>query len=338
MNKAIDRIIKRFFGSQKTPGMIVTAVKDSRIIYEGTMGETCLKTGIPVDPQTAFHMASVTKLFVGTAVVQLWEKGLLALDQPVVGYLPRFRLKDPRHTKITSAHILSHTSGMPDFDSDPWSEPSYDDHALARFVTTFVAGKHLTGDPGQAYQYCNTLYEVLGDLVAVVSGQLFEDYVQDHILLPLGMNHSTLYKTRIPARRLAMPHVVDGDQVSESPVFPYNRMHAPSSTMYSTVGDMGRWLLANLNRGCLDGVRILKSDSFDRLWQPVNEKIPTIGLSWHRRRFKETPCVYHGGSDVGFRSYLALLPQRNAGVFAAANAIPCAVEDLVEELLEVLAT
>jgi len=121
--------------------------------------------------------------------------------------------------------------------------------------------------------------------------------VQEHILSPLGMKDSTLLKKEANPSLLTTPHVLDDElepKVSEA--FPYNRMHSPSSTLISNVHDMSRWAMANLNRGELDGKRILKESSYDIMWRPSSEKFPQIGMSCQDTRGDPRP-----GEEVGSR-------------------------------------
>ena len=170
---------------------------------------------------------------------------------------------------------------------------------------------------------------MLGDVIAKVSGMSFESYVQRNILAPLGMKHSTLLVREANPKRLVAAHIRDKDgRVVVSPVFPYNRPHAPSSTLYSSIDDMNRWALANLNRGELDGKRILKRSTYDVMWKPsadvgqISPLVPSdmkIGLSWFLREEKGHRFVSHGGGDVGFHSFLLLAPDDSISVVAMSN-------------------
>src|SRR5262245_48327091 len=109
--------------SHRVPGMAVGVVEDDQLVYARCFGTTNLDTGQPVKPQTLFHMASVTKTFVGTAIMQFVEAGELDLDAPITTYLPYFRLDDARIDGVTTRRMLAHTSGMPDTDDYGWDKP-----------------------------------------------------------------------------------------------------------------------------------------------------------------------------------------------------------------------
>jgi CubicO group peptidase (beta-lactamase class C family) len=192
------------------------------------------------------------------------------LDAPVVKYLPYFRLADDRYTQITVRQMVTHTSGMPDVEDYEWDKPQYDDGALERYVRSLTNQKLLFA-PGERAQYSNMAFEVLGDVVAKASGESFDDYVQRHILAPLQMTDSTLLMKRANPTLLTWGHELD-DQGAPSPsrVFPYNRMHSPSSNLHSNVLDMARWAIANLNGGELEGRRILQASTRDLMWRPAH--------------------------------------------------------------------
>jgi len=221
-------------------------------------------------------MASVTKTFVATAVVQLWEQGKVDLDARVTKYVPYFRIDGPRYRLIKVRQMLTHSSGMPDVEDYEWDKPQYDDAALENYVRSLADRKlKLLFDPGAGMSYSNMAYEVLGDLVAKVSGISFEDYVHANILRPLGMNSSTLLLRQADPALLASgytrPRDADYSSLHSVKAYPYNRIHSPSSDLMSSIADMVRWAQTNLNHGELDGKRILKASTYDVMWKPAVE-------------------------------------------------------------------
>ena len=186
-------------------GLASGIVKSGELVYTQGFGVRSLETREPVTPRSLFHMASVSKPFVATAIVQLVEQGKLALDAPVATYLPYFRLKDPRSKEITVRQMLSHTSGMPDASDYHWYAPEDDEEALERYVRS-LAGEELIAAPGEKYAYSNIAFEVLGDVIAKVAGQPFEAYVKAHILDPLEMHDSTFLRREVSPDLATTPH------------------------------------------------------------------------------------------------------------------------------------
>jgi CubicO group peptidase (beta-lactamase class C family) len=319
----LEPILEKFVREEKIPGLAVGIVEGDKLVYARGFG--VMKLGgpaRPVTPETLFHMASITKPFVATAVMQLVGQGKVELDARVTRYLPYFRLKDTRYESITVRQMLTHTSGMPDVTDYRWDKPEYDDGSLERYVRG-LSDQELRWQPGSKFAYSNMAYEVLGDLVAKVSGKSFEDYVEANILEPLGMRSSTLLLKHADPAKLAAGHTRAKDgTVKPIAHYPYNRAHTPSSNLHSNVEDMARWALANLNHGELDGRRILDRSAHDLMWRPAAEtgrEGVRVGISWFLEESKGDHLVVHGGGDDGFLTYLCLCPDRGKGVILMTN-------------------
>jgi CubicO group peptidase (beta-lactamase class C family) len=303
----------------RLPGMALGIVKNGKLIYAKGFGVSKLGASTPITSRSLFHMASVTKTFVATAIMQLSEQGKIDLDAPLTKYLPYFKMNDERYRQIKIRQMLSHTSGIPDVTDYHWDKPEYDAGALERFVRS-VSDQKLIFNPGEKFAYSNTAYEMLGDVIAKVSGESFEDYVQHQILTPLGMKDSTLLVREANQQLLTTPHVEDHGKLVVSKIFPYNRAHSPSSTLYSSIEDMSRWAIANLNHGELDGQRILKRETAESMWQPVVDAFSMKeGISWFMREVQGHRLVMHDGGDTGFESRLILAPDDAVAVLAMTN-------------------
>ena len=301
------------------PGLTAAVVQAGEVVYEGAFGERRLGGAEPLTPDHVFHFASVSKPFVATAIVQLVERGQVRLDDLVTEYLPYFELADPAYRQITIRQMLNHTSGMPDVEDYEWRRPQYDDGAAERYVRS-ISSESMLWAPGDGFRYSNMAFDTLGDVIAKISGLSFEEYIRQNILVPLAMDRSSFIHPDIDEYLRTTGHV--GNPATVSDVYPYNRRHAPSSTLNSSVRQMTRWMLANLNRGELDGVRILQADSYDNLWTPSTGAIPnsaSVGLSWFLGEHRRHRTVSHGGDDTGFRSYILLLPDDGIGVVLASN-------------------
>jgi len=324
------------------PGLAVAVVRNGSVIYSRAHGVRELGREEKLTSEHVFHFASVSKPFVATAVVQLAEAGKLKLSDAVVKHLPYFLLADERHRDITIQQMLNHTSGMPDVEDYQWDKPQLDDGAAERYVRTMVS-ERLLWAPGSDWAYSNMAFDVLGDLIAKVSGMSFEEYVRINILEPIGMNDSSFIYAEIDEAFRTTGHV--GDPARVSNVYPYNRRHAPSSTLNSSVVEMTRWMLVNLNRGELDGRRILRGESHDLLWTPTTEKpadtVPMphaleMGLSWGLGEHAGHRTVFHGGRDTGFRSYVMLLPDDGIGIVLASNWEQTDIRALARSILDLI--
>jgi CubicO group peptidase (beta-lactamase class C family) len=321
--------IERFLKQEKVPGLAIAIVENYRVVYAQGFGEASLaRPSDPVSTRTLFHVASTTKPFVATAVMQLVEKGIVDLDAPVVKYLPYFRLDDGRYRSITVRQMVTHSSGMPDVENYDWDEPQYDDGALERYVRSLSTYKLLFA-PGARFSYSNMAFDVLGDLIAKASEESIEAYVRHHILAPLGMTRSTLLIRDADPRLLAAGHEMSADgEIAVTKVAPYNRIHSPSSNLLSSVNDMARWAMANMNRGALDGKRILEDSTYALMWSPAFTDVPGsnwryargVGISWGLGTYHDNPVVWHAGGDTGFVSDFVMLPDKGIAVVWMMNA------------------
>jgi len=327
LSRELDREIERVFRESDAPGLAVGVVKDMELVYATGFGVMNLKTGEEVTPRTLFHMASITKPFVATSIVQLLEQKKLSLDDRIVEYLPYFETKDERYATLTIRQFLTHSSGMPDVEDYCWDKPEYDEGAIERYVRS-LTDQELLFEPGEKFTYSNMAFEVLGDLIAKVSGQSFADYVKEHVLQPLDMNDSSILIRDVDPALLANGHVkgwLGGTRVSDH--YAYNRSHGPSSCLYSNVVDMSRWAIANMNRGELEGSRILDELSYELLWTPALEGVRVsgdnrpvhIGLSWFLSEKAGNQIVSHGGRDTGYRANFVLYPDVRGAIILLSN-------------------
>jgi len=295
-----------------------------------------LETGEPLTPEHVFHMASVSKPFVASAVMQLVEQGRMNLDERVVTYLPYFELADGRYGEITIRQMLNHTSGMPDVMDYEWDNPQYDEGAAERYVRT-LTGEQMIAAPGELWRYSNMAFDTMGDVIAKVSEVPFETYVKENILDPLGMSESSFIHPDIREELRTTGHVWQLEPVV-SDVYPYNRRHAPSSTLNSSVVEMTKWAFVNLNRGELNGNRILREESYDVLWTPSAQVSENrhVGLSWFLGEHRGTRTVGHSGGDTGFSSQFVLLPEEDIGLVMACNYSSAPLGSIRDGVLDIL--
>jgi CubicO group peptidase (beta-lactamase class C family) len=348
LEQRIKAAVTRFAAETKVPGIAFGVIAKGKIVVREAVGFTGPPDAgsRPADLGTMFHLASLSKPFVATGIMVLTEQRKVALDEPVIKYLPYFRLADDRFPLITIRQLLTHVSGLPDVDDYGWAKPEYDAGALERYVRSLASVK-LKSAPGEKYSYSNIGYEILGDVIAKASRRTFEEFVATTIFRPLNMSSSTLLLAAVPRERLTVPCVrSEGGLYIPAKHFPYNRAHAPSSTLYSNVGDMLRWLRANINEGELDGRRILGAEAFREMLSegveralPPNTPLRSIQhLGWSTLILDGISVHGHGGHDTGFRSMMVFAPQARAGVVVMTNgdAENVKVDNLGLELLGIV--
>jgi CubicO group peptidase (beta-lactamase class C family) len=331
---AIEAFLSEVMERFSIPGLTASIVRFDGEDISLALGVRSLDSGEAMAAGCFFHFASVSKPFVATAVMQLVEQGKIDLDQPVKHYLPYFELDDPRHSEITIRQMLNHSSGMPDVMDYEWDRPQLDEGAAERYVRSLKTEKMIAA-PGERFRYSNMAFDTLGDVIAKVSGVPFESYVKDSILIPLGMTGSSFIYHETDEAMRTQPHTWrNGLQVSA--VYPYNRRHAPSSTLNSSVTEMAHWLRANLNRGELDGHRILADESYELLWTPSPAPAGDVGLSWFIGEHRGERTISHGGGDLGYTSYLIMVPERRTGIVLATNYDQSPVSTIARGLLDIV--
>ncbi len=322
----LDGVLQEIMLRWDVPGMAIGIVKGDEVAYAKAFGVLSLETQTPVTLDTKFCVQSISKTFVATAVMQLAERGKLDLDAPIVQYLPYFRLDDERYRQITIRQALSHTSGMPDMETeyvDLVTHPEYDDLAAERYVRG-LSNRKLIASPGERFSYSNIAYNVLGDMLAKVSGYTFEEVMREHVLTPSGMPNSTFMLADIPTNLLAVPHLRSPD-IKVNPIYPYHRADSPASFLHTTVIDMCHWGSTALNRGSYLHQSILSPASYDLMWTAVAKRGSSpsmseeMGLGWNLGHYKDVKTVSHGGGGFGWNAFLLILPERNYAAVILSN-------------------
>jgi len=317
----LEKKIQEIKTAFNIPGFAVGIIKEGKIIYAKGLGVQDLNTQTPLNTQSLFHMASVSKPFVATAIMQLREQGKIELDKKLIDYLPYFTMKDEKYKKITITHILTHSSGIPDVKDYEWDNPQYDDAAAERYARSFKS-KVLDFTPGEKYSYSNAAFDILADVIAKVSGMTFENYMKKFIFEPIGMKNTTFYKPEVQKKLATKPHTLNNKlEMTVEKVYPYNRIHAPSSTLHSNIDDMLLWAKVNLNKGKIGNQKIYNETSYKLLTtgQRKISKPDSLGLSWFISPIKDFKLVRHSGGDTGYSTYIGFIPKNQSAIVLMAN-------------------
>src|SRR5262245_6839583 len=302
------------------PGVAVGVIADQELVWGAGFGFADVAAKAPMTPQTKFRMASHSKLFTATAVMQLREQGQLRLDDPVSKYLPWFHVKpsDSEDPPITIEELLTHSSGLPREAGAHWTTfefPTSDE------LRALMPARLAPFAPEVRWKYSNLAYSVAGMVVEAVSGQTWADYVHREIFQPLGMTASSVdknvgglavgYGRRMPDGTRAINPFIDA------------RGMAAATGVTSTVEDMARFASAQFRNGRRGGAQILSTGSLREMHRVrVLENNWTQGnaIGFAVRKAGDKVYVSHGGSYPGYQTNTMLWIDGKVAVIVLTNA------------------
>ncbi len=298
-----------------SPGLALAVVKDGKIIHSKGYGQASLEYGIPIKPNTVFHVASLSKQFTAYAIQLLAQEGKLSLDDTVKKHLPQLQVEGP---PITIRHLLHHTSGLRDqWDLLGLAGLRLDDSITEGDILGLVfQQRQLNFQPGAEHLYSNTGYTLLGQIVLRVSGQSLAAFAKERIFEPLGMKSTHFqetYGTVVKNRAYSYARGRDGKW--RYVALSYSNTGATS--VFTTVEDLALWN-ANFDHpraGNADTVRA------SLMTGKTSDGRDTHYASGHFvSTYRGAPSVAHTGSDAGYRAYYLRLPQQKLAVIILGNA------------------
>lgn len=352
----IDRAFLDFARVGNAPGVAWGVIVDGNLVHAGATGVRDVASNIKAMPDSVFRIASMTKNFAGLAIMKLRDQGRLTLDAPASRYVPELKnLPYPTtdSPEITVRHLLTHSEGFPE--DNPWGDRQLaePDATLSRWMR---AGFPFSRAPGMGYEYSNTGFAILGQVIARVSGMRARDFIDREFLKPLGMT-STKWDTRsVPGDRIAHGYArIDENWVAETPLA--DGSYGIMGGLYSTVPDLaklvGMYLAAYPARDAEDRGPIKRASLREMqvghspyrstaLRSTVNGPLNlssggyAFGLaSTQTCRFAHV--VAHSGGLPGYGSQMRWLPEYGVGIVALANGTYAGPGRAVNESLEALA-
>ena len=306
------------------PGLVVGVVYDQDLIWAKGFGYSDLEKKTSATPQTIFRIASITKLFTCTAIMQLRDQGKLQLDDPIEKYLPWFKMKSrfPDAPPITIRHLMTHTSGLPREAAFPyWTDHRFP--TLEEIIET-LPNQETIYPSETKWKYSNLGMALLGEIVVAASGEDYETYIQNHILKPLNMSSSSINLNADHKKRLATGYgrrLVDGARK----VMPFtdSKGLTPAANMSSTVEDLARFASFQFRERNGEKDQILKYDT-RREMQRVHWLQPSWksgwGLGFSISYRDDKTFVGHGGWVAGYRTQITLCPDKKIAVIVMSNA------------------
>jgi CubicO group peptidase (beta-lactamase class C family) len=316
------------------PGAVVGVVSDQDLVWAKGFGHADVDAGRPMETDTRFRMASHSKLFTATAIMQLREEGKVRLDDPVTDYLPwfNFRKASPDDPPVTIEHLLTHGSGLPREAGPHWSDL---DFPTAGEVRELMSDRRAPFSPEFRWKYSNLAYTVAGMVIEEISRMSWADYLQKNIFDPLGMSASSVDREdpkMATGYGIRMP---DGSRQ----VFPFvdARGMAAATGLTSTVEDMARFVSAQFRTGARGGDRILSTASLREM-----HRVRMLETTWTRgqgigfavRRNDDKLYVGHGGGYPGYTTNTTIQLDSKVGVIVLTNTNDSNPSQIANELMK----
>jgi CubicO group peptidase (beta-lactamase class C family) len=334
----VDGVMYTSMQNQHVAGAVVSVVADGEMLFAKGYGYSDLEQQVPVDPaRTLFRIASISKLLTWTALMQLWEQGQLDLHTDINEYLDGIEIPATFDQPITVAHLMSHTPGLEDHVIKLFSRDQADMRPFLELLNEQLPRR--MRPPGDLASYSNHGTALGALIVEQVSGVPWADYIETNVLRPLGMEFTSI---RQPLPADLADHMSQGYrwQAGRYQLQPFEFVPlTPAGGASASASDMSRLLLAYLNDGQLDGVRILQPATAARMRESLYQSDPRLSSALHG--FYESNrngqrIFGHGGDTIWFHSEFMLMPQSNLGVFISTNTDTGGLlrRDFVQALLE----
>lgn len=323
--KKIDPLMNQALVNLGIPGMAVGVVVDGQVVFMKGYGARTFSDPLPVTENTLFAIGSCTKAFTTFALGQLVDEGLLAWDNPVIQYLPEFRLHDLHATHhLTIRDLVTHRSGLPRHDL-AW----YNSKFSRQEILNRLPHLEPTCDLREKFQYNNFMYAVAGLVIEKVSGKTWEEFVDERIFKPLGMAQSNFsVEVSKQTEDFASPHTKKNEQIEVIAFRNISNM-GPAGSINSSVKDMMKWVEIQLAEGEHNGKALIRKDTFKDMHlvhMPVHSQPLDFfgyGLGWFTGLHDGHYIVAHGGGIDGFISMVTLYPKEKIGVVVLTNSDSC---------------
>jgi CubicO group peptidase (beta-lactamase class C family) len=322
----MDQIVNQWLLNNDNPAVVGCVVMDNEVIWMDAYGKANIAADYNATVDTPFMLASVSKTFTGTALLQVIENdGSVNFSDPVNDHLP-FTVTHPSFPNmlITIEQLLTHTSGI----ADNWDVMPYCDGDCATPLAEFMAGYFTPGEPdynadnnfhswepGTTYSYSNIGATLIGYLVESITGTPFNEYCEENIFEPLCMNNTHWFLSEFAdIDAIATPYDTWG---GVSPINHFGYPDYPDGQLRSTIRDMANWLLATINQGDFNGESILDNAA-------MNEALSVQfggdqGYIWYTQLIDGDVVWSHNGGDQGVSSDIFISLENNIGVAFISN-------------------
>ncbi|MBM77629.1 MAG: hypothetical protein CL846_04045 [Crocinitomicaceae bacterium] len=330
----LDAYILNKMNEKNFPGLSSVVVKNGEIVWVESYGYADVENLVPVEDTTVFMLASVSKLFTGTAAMKLHENNTINIDENINDYLP-WNLEIPGYANdtVTFRQLMTHTSSIKDNYAAMGNYYGYPDptislaNCMERYFTINGVDYNSTSNflnylPGTYYKYSNMASALNGYLVEIASSTPFDQYCENNIFNPLCMNKTSWFFSDFDSAEVARPHQYQNG--ANVPINHYGFADYPNGQLRSNVMDLAKFMVTYLNGGVLDSYTLLSANTINDMW---TLQVPNLndkqGINWKKEvLFHDNGSSWlwgHSGSESGVSTYMYLDPVTNIGVCILAN-------------------
>ncbi|SCL96364.1 Protein Flp [Bacillus wiedmannii] len=330
-NKVIPEKMKK----ENAAGVALVVVKDNQILFQKGFGFSDKEKNTPIDPKkTVFRLASISKVFTASAVMQLVEQGKIDINRDIVNYMGGLKYQNKMGEPVTMGHLLTHTTGFDYVDPRP-EDIHYQENDYT-MLKDYVEDNMPTvvRKPGDTYTYDNFASMLQGYIVQSLTNTPFYKYMAKNIFYPLEMHNSSFVMTNFIKEKLATGYDAKGNAI---PFYQTRPTDMPQGSMFSTGSDVANFMIAQLNDGKYKNNQILQKETVEDMQKTkfaLHPKYPnmTYGFEFFSPQSHNGQYVFgKGGNIPGFSSLMWLIPEHKIGVFVVTNkdssALPVEVFD-----------
>ncbi len=327
---SIEDEISALMAEYHAIGTSVAVVKDGKIVYAKAFGYKNREKSIPLETTDLFRIASVSKTFLATAVLQLMEKGKLSLDDDVNRYLD-FKVRNPNYSDspITIKMLLCHRSSI----NDNQGYKAFD--KINPDVTSYYAKSYCDYAPDEGYTYCNMNYNILGAVIEKVSGERFDKYIKNHIMKPLQL-HGSFNGLELDSVLFVSPYRYRKNQDSLFLIKDVYQPHrqelknyemgysttvfSPPGGMIISVEDLARYMTMHMYNGKVGQKRILKASSEHSMRKVQTEKTQyALSLMHYKLLIPNEDLIGQTGGKHGIHTAMIFHPEKKYGFIVFCN-------------------
>jgi CubicO group peptidase (beta-lactamase class C family) len=354
---ALEKMYREYAEKHHFPGFVFGVVVDGKLLHSGKLGYTNVAAKTPAGPKSVFRIASMTKSFTAMAILQLRDAGKLTLDDPVAQYIPEMNHLQYLSTDaplITIRHLLTHAAGFPE--DNPWGDRQLAD-TDQELIQLVEQGVSFSNVPGVAYEYSNLGFALLGNIVTRVSGKPYQQYIQESILKPLGMQDSYWEYSQVPASQLALGYRRVNNQWQTEELL-HDGSYGAMGGMLTSLEDFSRYMALHLSawppRSGPENPVLTRSSlrEMHQLWQfgsvnpqyryPSGRLCPMVsgygfGLRW-TKDCDNRVSIGHSGGLPGFGSNWIILPEYGIGLVCFSNLMYAPTATINMQVMDTLIT